>query len=122
MVPSSPYPPILLGIPPVITPVRNPYYSFDKYLLSAYTCQGLRKWGVRQVMIAVLQSNKEEISQAIIHATRKHSGCWRGWGHLEQRLLTNPNETEKVSFQLVPERSVGINKVNWGIKGMKSFR
>ena len=35
------------------------------------------------------------------------------------RGSTGPNEVEKVTFQLMPEGSVGINRANWGRKGRK---
>jgi len=47
----SPYPNLIRHFCVLlITLVQKPHHLFDKYLLSAYTCQGLRKQGVRQVM------------------------------------------------------------------------
>lgn len=55
----------------------------------------------------------------MINAKKEYSGCLGRRGNLEQRLPIGPNEAETVTFQLMPEGSVGINQVNWGRRGRK---
>ena len=55
----------------------------------------------------------------MINAKKEYSGCLGRGGNLEQRLPIGPNEAEAVTFQLMPEGSVGINQVNWGRRGRK---